>query len=52
MKEYGISCTLLHIVEAENENDAIAQAKDYLNTEFICVDDFNDIECSLLREVE
>ena len=48
MKMYGVDCTLLLMVEAENEDEAVEYAKAMLNEEHYCASDFNDIEATYL----
>lgn len=49
MKTWAISCTLLNIIEAETEEEAREKMIEYLDTEFISSDNFNDIEVSPLQ---
>jgi len=49
MKTYGVSCTLLLMVEAENEDAAVAYAEAMLNETHYYAEDFNDIEPNFIK---
>lgn len=52
MKMYGVSCTLLLMVEAENEDEAVAYAEAMLDEEHYYAHNFNDIEATHLPQYE
>ena len=49
MKTWGVCCTFLHVVDAETAEEAEEMTKEFLATEIIGPDDFNDIEVSPLQ---
>lgn len=46
MKTWGVCCTFLHVVDAETAEE---MTREFLATEIIGPDDFNDIEVSPLQ---